>query len=89
MSPNIQDALTPRKWSQFLFRLHRDLKGHMTEIADRAGVSLTTVHRVLTGRTENTEVLNHCVDYLAELMVKRNAERTQLMNKLNDHDSAA
>lgn len=52
-------------------KIHEQLPfGAQTEIAKRANVNLSLVHRVLKGKSTDMNVLNTVADYLTELKSK-------------------
>lgn len=48
-------------------------QGAQAEIAKRAKVHFSLVHRVLNGKSENIDVLNAIADYLTEIKEKKQA----------------
>lgn len=53
-------------------------RGVLTKIADKAGVSVRTVNRVLAGQSDNIEVLHAIADVLREERKARAAAQKKL-----------
>ena len=58
-------------------------QGAQAEIARRANVHFSLVHRVLNGKSENIKVLNAIADYLTDLKNEKDAAMVRI-SKLID-----
>lgn len=59
-------------------------QGAQAEIAKRANVHFSLVHRVLNGKSENVDVLNAIADYLTELKQKKEAALKRISSLIEE-----